>query len=41
VGDMNLLWHTENKSGVLITQSDLVKMNIKDGDNLSLLFNKK
>jgi hypothetical protein len=41
VGDLNLIWHTENKSGILITQSDLAKMNIKDGDNLSLLFNKK
>jgi len=41
MGDLNLSWTTENKPGILIAKADLDKFNIKDGDTISLVLNKK
>jgi hypothetical protein len=41
MGDLHLTWHSENKSGILVTQADIEKLDIKDGDTVSLVLNKK
>ncbi|MGO9380282.1 MAG: hypothetical protein ACLPN1_16515 [Dissulfurispiraceae bacterium] len=41
MGELKLSWNTENKPAILITKADLDKLNIKDGDILSLVLNKK
>lgn len=41
MGELNITFHSENKPGILITQADLGKLYIKDGDTVSLVFNKK
>jgi formylmethanofuran dehydrogenase subunit D len=33
--------HSEKKTGILMTQSDMDKLNIKDGDTVSLTFRTK
>jgi hypothetical protein len=38
MGALNLNWHSENKTGVMITQSDLDGLSVKDGDTVSLVF---
>lgn len=40
-GRLNLGWNAEKKSGILITKTDLDKLDIKDGDTVSLVLNKK
>ncbi len=40
VGSMNINWHAENKTGVMITQADLDRLGVKDGDTVSLVFTK-
>ncbi len=40
-GELNLLCHSEKKTGILITQTDLDKLGIKDGDTVSLIFRTK
>ena len=37
-GELKLICHTEKKTGILITQADLDKLGIKDGDTVSLIF---
>ena len=41
MGELNLRWSTENKPGIFIAKADLDKINIKDGDAVSLVLNKK
>ena len=41
VGDLQLNCHSEKKTGILITQADLDKLNVRDGDTVSLTFKKK
>jgi hypothetical protein len=40
-GELNLLCHSEKKTGILITQTDLNKLGIRDGDTVSLIFKSK
>jgi hypothetical protein len=40
-GELLLNCHAEKKTGILLTQADLDKFNIKDGDTVSLTFKKK
>jgi hypothetical protein len=37
MGALKLNWHSENKTGVMITQSDLDRLSLKDGDTVSLV----
>jgi hypothetical protein len=41
VGELKLLCHAEKKTGILITQTDLEKLGIRDGDTVSLIFKQK
>ncbi|HTZ17240.1 MAG TPA: hypothetical protein VMB78_02240 [Dissulfurispiraceae bacterium] len=41
VGELKLFCHAEKKTGILITQADLDKLGIRDGDTVSLIFKKK
>lgn len=41
MGELKINWHSEKKTGVLITQVDLDKLNMRDGDTVSLIFKKK
>lgn len=41
VGDLQLICHSEKKTGILITQVDLDKLKIRDGDTVSLTFKKE
>ena len=40
-GELQINCHSEKKTGILITQSDMDKLNIKDGDTVSLTFRTK
>jgi hypothetical protein len=40
-GELKLICHTEKKTGILITQTDLDKLGIRDGDTVSLIFKMK
>ena len=40
-GDLQINCHSEKKTGILMTQSDMDKLNIKDGDTVSLTFRTK
>ena len=41
VGRLKLINHTEKKTGIQITQTDLDKLGIRDGDTVSLIFRNK
>jgi hypothetical protein len=41
MGALNLLCHSEKKTGILITKTDLDNLGIRDGDTVSLLFKTK
>ena len=38
MGALNINWHSENRTGVMIAPADLEKLGIKDGDTVSLVF---
>ncbi len=40
-GELKLLCHAEKKTGILITQADLDRLGIRDGDTVSLIFRQK
>ncbi len=40
-GELNLLCHSEKKTGILITKTDLDELSIRDGDTVSLIFKTK
>jgi hypothetical protein len=40
-GDLQLICHSEKKTGILITQADLDKLKLRDGDTVSLTFKTK
>lgn len=41
MGELGLNWHAEKKTGVLITQVDMDKLGIRDGDTVSMVVKKK
>jgi hypothetical protein len=41
MGELNLKWNTENKPGIFIAKADMDKINIRDGDEVSLVISKK
>jgi hypothetical protein len=40
MGELKINWHSEKKTGVLITQVDLDKLGMRDGDTVNLIFKK-